>query len=112
MKHRDLLLLLISISLLVLFWIGFSIYHNYVTSKVPEALSIQILPINPDFDTKIIEKIKKRKIVPPVYESVSNITGTPVPATAEATIAPSVTPIPSISLPANLTPTINPTGGV
>lgn len=72
MKQRDLLLLLISTFILVVFWIGFSIYHKSVTSTISETLSTQIAPINPNFDSKTIEKIKKRKVIVPIYEFSKN----------------------------------------
>jgi len=67
MKKNDILILLIPSFLIVMFWVGFNIYHNYITSTIPEELSIQITPISPDFDTKTIENIKKRNSVEPFY---------------------------------------------
>lgn len=69
MKQKDILLLLIPFSLLVAVYIGLSIYHNIVTSTIPEALNIQITPISPDFDQRAIMNIKKREKVSPVFES-------------------------------------------
>lgn len=69
MKQKDILLLLIPFSLLIVLYIGFSIYHNFVTSTIPEVLNIQITPISPDFDQKAIMDIKKREKVVPVFEA-------------------------------------------
>lgn len=68
MKQKEILLILVSIFVLVLIWIALSIYHNAVTSTIPQALSIQIAPISPDFDKETLEKIKKRKVVQPSWE--------------------------------------------
>ncbi len=69
MKQKDILLLLIPFSLLVVLYIIFSIYHNVVTSTIPEVLNIQIIPISPDFDQKTIMDIKKREKVTPLFEA-------------------------------------------
>ncbi|OGH09740.1 MAG: hypothetical protein A2152_03970 [Candidatus Levybacteria bacterium RBG_16_35_6] len=68
MKQREVYLLLISSFVLVVFWIGFSIYHNSVTSTIPQTLNIQIIPINPDFNSKAISDIKTRPEVTPLYQ--------------------------------------------
>lgn len=62
------LTILTSVFILVLIWIALSIYHNTITSTIPEALSIQVAPISPAFDTQTLEKLKKRKIVEPSFE--------------------------------------------
>lgn len=69
MKQKDILLLLIPFSLIVILYIGSSIYHNIVTSTIPESLNIQITPISPDFNEKVIMDIKKREKVIPVFET-------------------------------------------
>lgn len=71
MKQRDILLLLIPFSLLVVLYIGGSIYHNLVTSTISDALNIQITPISPDFNQKAIIDIKNREKVTPIFEMVS-----------------------------------------
>lgn len=68
MKQKDILLLLIPAFILVLSWIVFNIYHNTATSTITEVVSSDILPIKPNFDTKTIEEIKKRKKSAPIYE--------------------------------------------
>lgn len=68
MKQKDILLLLIPFSLVVILYIVFSIYHNIVTSTIPEVLNIQITPISPDFDQKTIMDIKNREKVTPIFE--------------------------------------------
>lgn len=73
MKQKDLLILLISAFILVIAWIIFSIYHNSVTSTIPQNLNVQIVPINSDFDSKTIKKLKERENIMPVYTSGSQI---------------------------------------
>lgn len=69
MKQKDILLLLIPFSLIVALYIIFSIYHNIVTSTIPEVLNIQITPISPDFDQRTITNLKKREKITPVFEA-------------------------------------------
>lgn len=68
MKKRDILLFLFSTSILVFAWIGFSVYHNFVSSTITPSQGIQIAPIDPNFDTKTIENLKKRKQITPLLE--------------------------------------------
>ena len=88
MKKNDILLILIPLFLFVIMWIGFSIYHNVVTSTISQPLSIQITPITPDFDINTITGLKTRETIIPIYESN---TPTIVPASQSATI-----PIPAV----------------
>lgn len=68
MKRKDVLILLIPTALIVLLWVIFSIYHNYVSSTIPSSLSAQIISISPNFDTKTIDQIKKRTKVEPINQ--------------------------------------------
>lgn len=85
MKQKDLLILLISAFLLVIAWIIFNIYHNSITSTIPQNLNIQIIPINPDFDSKTITKLKGRKNVQPEYRIKNQIQPQP-----QVTITPTI----------------------
>lgn len=76
MKQKDILLLLIPFSLIVVLYIIFSIYHNIVTSTIPEVLNIQITPISPDFDQKTITDLKKREKITPVFEAGKSLAST------------------------------------
>lgn len=105
MKQKDILFLLVPALILVIAWIGFSIYHNSVKSTIPEALNIQILPINPDFDRKTIEKIRNRKTVLPETQFIQTPTQTPSPTTPPI-LSPTSSPT------ATLTITPSPTQGV
>lgn len=68
MKKNDILILLIPSMLIVILWVVFSIYHNFVTSTIPENLNTQILSISPNFDLKTIESLKSRNVVDPIYQ--------------------------------------------
>jgi hypothetical protein len=84
MKRKDILLILIPSFIFVLAWIGFSIYHNIVTSTISEPLSVQITPITPNFDTSVIDNLKNREKVSPIYQlSVPSQNGAP-PASSSA----------------------------
>lgn len=72
MKRKDILILLIPMFIIVILWVIFSIYHNFVNSTIPESLNMQILSISPNFDLKTIESIKQREVVEPVYSTSAN----------------------------------------
>jgi len=97
MKRKDILLILIPSFIFVLAWIGFSIYHNIITSTISVPLSMQIAPITPNFDTSIIDSLKNRKKVLPVYQlSVPTEGTTIIPPSSSASASPVIiTPTPS-----------------
>ena len=95
MKRNDILLLLIPSLLIVVFWVVFNIYHNFVTSTIPEDLNAQITPISPDFDTSVIENFKKRKIIEPLY--VISPESQPEENTLPSPLTPSEVPISTAS---------------
>lgn len=72
MKQKEILMIIISAFILVVFWIGFNIYHGTITSTVPQSVNEQIAPINPNFDDKIIEKLKKRVRIQPLLKLENN----------------------------------------
>lgn len=69
MKQRDIVTLVVPFFILIILWIIFSVYHNSVTSTIPETLNIQITPISPSFDEKAISDLKKRERVLPSFET-------------------------------------------
>ena len=85
MKRKDILLILIPLFLFVLAWIGFSVYHNIVTSTISQPLSVQITPITPNFDTSVIDNLKNREKVSPIYDLGSPVQNGTVPASSSAT---------------------------
>lgn len=77
MKHKNFITLLALIVIFVVAWTGFNIYHNAVTTTIPETLSIQVLPINPTFNTKNLDAIKKRVKIEPIYDLQGVVSATP-----------------------------------
>lgn len=67
MKKKDILVLLIPSFIVVVLWVIFNVYHSYINSTIPTDINTQILYINPDFDLKTIDELKKRQIVEPIY---------------------------------------------
>lgn len=102
MKTKDILLLVVPIFIVIMAWIGFSIYHSATKSTIPETLNIQIQPIVPDFDTKTITNLQKRKQVS------GNFTPSDT-GTASAKLSPTTTVTPAVSKSPTATPTPTPT---
>ncbi len=75
--------------MLVLAWVIFNIYHSLVTSTISQTLNLQISPINPTFDKKTIDAIKKRNNVEPIYDLSNSSVPKPTPTFV---ISPSSTP--------------------
>lgn len=98
MKRKDVLLLLIPSLIFVLAWMSFSIYHSFINSTISEALNVQILPINPTFDTKTISSLKQRTHVNPIYEvNPSLIISPTLEPTQNETASSAATPTPKVS---------------
>ncbi len=91
MKQRDVLFLVISTFVLIVAWIGFSIYHNLVSSTITRLVEEKIVPINPTFDTITIDKLKERKNIEPIFQTKNK------EATGSAAIERIVGPSPSLS---------------
>jgi hypothetical protein len=103
-RHKDILFILISSFVVVVAWVGFNIYHVYITSTISEELQMQLTPIDGSFDTTIIQNLKSRERVNPSFEkqtTASQSAPKPLPEpTAEAVsasessrFAPTDTPI-------------------
>lgn len=116
MKRKDILFLLITTAIFVFVWIVFSVYHNLLTSTIPEILSIQISPISSNFDTKTLDQLKNREKFEPIFESAIILSVTPSPVSSSSsstfqvqTASPSAT---STSLSTSpLSPTSSATSG-
>lgn len=66
--QKDIFYIAISSLVLAVLWVGFSIYHAYVDSTITPALQTQIEPIEPIFNTQVIQELKSRRGVIPVFE--------------------------------------------
>jgi hypothetical protein len=97
MKRKDILLILIPSFIFVLAWIGFSIYHNIVTSTISEPLSVQITPITPNFDTSVIDNLKNREKVSPIYQLSVPVEKPVTSASSSATNQIIITPTPGVT---------------
>lgn len=88
---KDILYISISSFVLVFIWIGFSIYHAYVDSTIEPSILNQIEPINSSFDTSIINELKNRQDIIPVYEleNTNNTTpdASPTPQTTNTPVS-------------------------
>lgn len=78
MKQKDFLVILILLFIFVVTWIGSSIYHNSVSSTISETINQEISPIVPNFDLKIIDKLRTRQTINPSFE-LGTTTPTPSP---------------------------------
>lgn len=67
MKQKEVYILIISSFVLVLIWIGLSIYHSFADSTVSEILKTKTEPIDPTFDVQTISQLKLRKVITPNY---------------------------------------------
>ena len=94
MKQKDILLILIPLFVVVVAWIGSTIYRSVVSSTISEATNVDISPITPTFNTKIIDKLKQRQTIDPSFE-LESITATPSPILPTETqiVSPQDTPV-------------------
>lgn len=97
MKRIDFFLILIGGTILVIAWIVFSIIHNYQTSTLSNGVITQTIPITPNFNTSILQKLEQRLMVSPDFNltkisaTQAGILPTPTP-----TPTPALTPLPTI----------------
>ncbi|MBI2028067.1 MAG: hypothetical protein HYT07_00525 [Candidatus Levybacteria bacterium] len=78
MKQNKLIVILVLLLIIVIVWVGGNVYHNLNKSTISELTAQEILPIDPNFDTKALDELKKRKPVNPIFESAIE-TPTPSP---------------------------------
>lgn len=71
LKKGYLLYLLLFTSIVVISWIIFNVYQAAIGTTISQKIAIEITPIKPDFDSKVIEKIINREKVSPVYDAAS-----------------------------------------
>lgn len=113
-KHnaqKDILYITISSFILMVLWVGSNIYHAAVSSTIAPDLQLQIQPIDPSFNTDVIQKLKTREKIAPLYETVnasSEADITQQPNTSETPVASNsgVKPTPTISTPAEGKPSL------
>jgi hypothetical protein len=93
-KRKDVIFILWLTFITVVAWIGFNIYHITATSTISEELQLQIMPIDPSFDSKTIDKLKSRDRVDPLYEfpSDNEASNSPRDSTPNINQTPSIIP--------------------
>jgi len=90
---RHLVYLSILTFIIIITWIAFGVYHNYITSTIESDAKILISPISGKFDVETLEKVvARKKIDADLSARKQEATATPtiVPAntsTEEATVA-------------------------
>lgn len=77
MKQKQQFIIIVLLFIFVLVFVIVNIYHNLNESTISENTSKEILPIDSSFDTRAIDRLKKREKVNPVFE-LENLP-TPVP---------------------------------
>jgi len=85
--QKDILFLAASSFIVVVAWIGFNLYHIYVTSTVSEDVQIQLTPINPVFDQLTMQQLKTREDIKPIFDS-PKIAVSPIPSEQAASPTP------------------------
>jgi len=88
--QKDILFIAISSFIVIVAWIGFNLYHIYVTTTISEDLQIALTPINPVFDPQTIQQLRSRENINPMFE-MQKIAATPTPPLPNST--PSPTPL-------------------
>ncbi len=63
MKKQDILIILIPTLLFVIAWIGFNIYHSWITPTIPTEEIEKVTSISPVIDTKTISELKNREFI-------------------------------------------------
>lgn len=99
---KDLLFVSISSFIVVVAWVGFNIYHTWVTTTITPEMQVTITAIHPDFDAATIQKLKARKQVVPVTSLSGKVAPTGAAGPVYLLEVPSGTPEPSeASLPSS-----------
>ncbi|MBI4084471.1 MAG: hypothetical protein HY431_01055 [Candidatus Levybacteria bacterium] len=104
MREKDLFYLVLSSFILTVLWVGSNIYHAFATSTISDVLKVQIAPISPHFDPKVIQNLKQREKVTPIFSFSAQgggVSPTPSPTprvlTPSPTGGPTRTPTPTAS---------------
>jgi hypothetical protein len=90
-KRKDVIVTLWMTFLTVVAWIGFGIYHIWTTSTISEIDISAISPINPNFDTSVINSLKSRENVAPLYNLNKSSASATLPTSQSGNIVPQAT---------------------
>jgi hypothetical protein len=118
--QKDILFILISSFIVVVAWVCFNLYHIWATSTVSTDVQMQLTPIDPQFDPTVIQELKTREYIDPLYESQAS-SNTAVPTftpLGAPTPTPTTAPLPLVSQSpeaasntSQLVPTVSPIPG-
>lgn len=86
--QKNLLIILIPSSILIVLWIIFSVYNHSVTSTITSTQASAIQPIAPSFETTVLNRLKTRSSVAPNL----TIDATPVSSQSSST-QPELSPV-------------------
>lgn len=62
-SKQNILKLVILTTITVFSWIAFDIYHTLRKSTVPQVLQEQLELLDPNFDKKTLESLRKRRVI-------------------------------------------------
>lgn len=117
-KQKDILFILVSSFIVVVAWVGFNLYHIWATSTVSNDIQTQLSPIDPEFDPTVVQGLKTRENIDPLYESQSSSSEAVPTFTPIGAPTPTPTPLPvvsqtpqSASTPSQLSPSFTPVLG-
>lgn len=92
---KNLLLLTGFSTFVVIVIVGLNVYHNFTLSSLPKTTQQKIIPIEPNFDKKTLESLKKREQIRVSINEKSSVvsddskqTGTTVSVSPTITISP------------------------
>lgn len=99
MRQKDFVLLFGSTCIVVLAWIGVTVYNKFMSSTINEATMVSVKPITDSFDVATLDKVKGRLQIVPVYSVTTNISPSPSPQVTRPTVTttPGTSTIPTAS---------------
>lgn len=96
-KQKDILFILISSFIVVVAWVGFNLYHIWATSTVSNDIQTQLNPIDPEFDPTVVQGLKTRENIDPLYENQSSSSEAVPTFTPIGAPTPTPTSVPVVS---------------
>lgn len=92
---KNLLLLTGFSTFVVVVIVGLNVYHNFTLSSLPKTTQQKIIPIDPSFDKKTLESLKKREQITVSIDEKSSVvsddskqTGAAISASPTISISP------------------------
>ncbi|HSX09245.1 MAG TPA: hypothetical protein VLF93_03770 [Candidatus Saccharimonadales bacterium] len=90
-KQNDLLFILVSSFIVVVAWISFNIYHIIVTSTINQHIQYQLTPIDPTFSQQIMQELKTREDINPLYGATAVSSQSASTVSPEPSLTPTIT---------------------